>query len=275
MIKADLHTHTLYSHGKNTPLEMYMAARKKGLSVIGFSEHSPRPAGFDYTHEYREQLSRFLPQYIQEVSALKKNASLNDCQALLGLEMDWLTGEDDFIQEAVSAYDYDYILGSVHFLGRWGFDDSSSNWDNASRETCENRYREYFYAWQDMLASGLFQIAAHPDLIKIFSVKEFHAWLQTPAARDIVASCLQTLKNSGMAMEISSAGLRKPCREIYPCPQIMEMAANLNLRISLASDAHSTEDVAADFNLLADYAKSFGFTHQTVFDHGNVMTLSF
>ena len=63
MILADLHTHTKYSHGGNTPAEMYAAAQAKGLEYMGFTEHSPRPVGFDYTHEYREQLTRHLPDY--------------------------------------------------------------------------------------------------------------------------------------------------------------------------------------------------------------------
>ena len=70
MINADLHLHTLYSHGQNSPFEMHASAARKGLSLIGFSEHSPRPAGYDYTHEYRERLTAHFPDYIREVSAL-------------------------------------------------------------------------------------------------------------------------------------------------------------------------------------------------------------
>ena len=92
MITADLHSHTRYSHGASTPQEMYAAACTAGLKLLGFTEHSPRPLGFDYTNEYREQLSRFMPTYAREVCELRDNAAPDACQVLFGMEMDWLEG---------------------------------------------------------------------------------------------------------------------------------------------------------------------------------------
>ena len=71
MILADLHTHTKYSHGGNSPAEMYAAAQARGFEIIGFTEHSPRPLGFDYTNEYRDKLTRHLPDYAREVLEIK------------------------------------------------------------------------------------------------------------------------------------------------------------------------------------------------------------
>ena len=221
MITVDLHTHTKYSHGANTPAEMYASALDKGLTLLGFSEHSPRPQGFDYQHEYRERLSRHLPDYAREVLALKaapREGAHGPCRVLFGMEMDWLDGQEDFTRTACKAYDFDYLLGSVHFLGRWGFDDGVEPWKSASQEECESRYTAYFTAWEAMLRSGLFNIAAHPDLIKIFSVEQFHIWLAKPESLAHIRRCLTALRDAGMAMEISSAGLRKTCREIYPAP---------------------------------------------------------
>lgn len=251
---------------------MFAAACGKGLALIGFSEHSPRPAGFDYTHEYRERLAKAMPDYISEVTQLK---SRSGCRVLLGLEMDWLEGQTSFIKKAMSAHDYDYVIGSVHFLGNWGFDDSRELWDGASQEICEKRYVEYFRIWKHMLESGLFQIAAHPDLIKIYSRGQFQTWIGKPEALAIIRSCLISLRDSGMAMEISSAGLRKACQEFYPAPEIMSIAAELGLPVSMASDAHRTKDIACDFGELASYAASFGFREQTIFDHGKREILPF
>lgn len=266
MLKADLHLHTLYSHGKNTPLEMFEAAKHKSVSFIGFSEHSPRPDGYNYHHEYREQLNSHLNDYINQVMALKSYDSAY--KTLLGMEIDWISGEEDFTRRSCSRFDFDYLIGSVHFLDHWGFDDGADQWVNADQEECERRYISYFRHWKEMLDSGLFQIAAHPDLIKIFSVEKFHIWLNNQESKDVIRDCLLTLKNMGMAMEISSAGLRKACHEIYPCAPIMEMAATLSLPVTLASDAHCVEDIAYGFEELAKYALSFGFTEQSVFEHG-------
>lgn len=276
MITIDLHTHTKYSHGANTPAEMYASALDKGLTLLGFSEHSPRPLGFDYLHEYREQLTRHLPDYAREVLALKaapREGGHGPCRVLFGMEMDWLDGQEDYTRAACTAYDFDYLLGSVHFLGRWGFDDGVEPWRNASQEECESRYTAYFRAWEAMIRSGLFNIAAHPDLIKIFSVEQFHIWLAKAESTAQIRRCLTALRDAGMAMEISSAGLRKACREIYPAPPIMALAAELGLPVSFASDAHGVDDVAHGFARLASYAKAFGFREHVFFDKGRMTTL--
>lgn len=276
MITVDLHTHTKYSHGANTPAEMYASALDKGLTLLGFSEHSPRPLGFDYLHEYREQLTRRLPDYAREVLALKAaphEGGHGPCRVLFGMEMDWLEGQQDYTRAACTAYDFDYLLGSVHFLGRWGFDDGAEPWKNASQEECESRYTAYFTAWEAMIRSGLFNIAAHPDLIKIFSVEQFHIWLAKAESTAQIRRCLTALRDAGMAMEISSAGLRKACREIYPAPPIMALAAELGLPVSFASDAHGVDDVAHGFARLASYARAFGFKEHVFFDKGRMTTL--
>ena len=271
-MNPDLHLHTHFSHGLNSPREMYESAVAKGLTLIGFSEHSPRPAGYDYRHEYRERLSSLFPEYIAGVRALGALPD-NKCEVLLGLEMDWLPAEVEFIQKASKAFQYDYLIGSVHFLDHWGFDDGSEKWEGLSREECEKLYREYFLNWKSMIQSGLFQIAAHPDLIKIYSVGQFRQWLERGDAQGLVEECLIALRDAGMAMEISSAGLRKKCGEIYPSPRIMELAARVGVRISLASDAHAAEDVAYAFPKLVDYAKSYGFSRQSVFRRNAVQEL--
>ena len=276
MLTIDLHNHTKYSHGADTPAAMYASACDKGLTLLGFSEHSPRPAGFDYTHEYREQLTRHLPDYVAEVQACKANpreGANGVCRVLFGMEMDWLAGELDYTTRACKAFDFDYLIGSVHFIDHWGFDDGTEPWENAPQDVCEQRYEAYFAAWEAMLRSRLFNIAAHPDLVKIYSVEQFHIWLQTPRAQAQIRTCLTVLRDAGMAMEISSAGLRKVCHEIYPAPVIMQWAREIGVPVTFASDAHSVKDVAKGFPQLRTYALAFGFDQQVYFDHGTMHSL--
>lgn len=272
MISADMHSHTHFSHGLSSPEEMYEAARAVGLAILGFSEHSPRPLGYDYSREYRDRLAAGFDEYVLRVRALQERPEM---RVLLGMEMDWLDGETEFIKAACAACDFDYIIGSVHFLGRWGFDDTAQAWEEADEKANFARYEHYFELWSGMLASGLFQIAAHPDLIKIFSRQLFHKWLERPSSSAQVDECLAILKKNGMAMEISSAGLRKPCREIYPCPAIMQLAAKRRVDITFASDAHCAEDVGKDFQSLASYAREFGFNRQSVCLRGQITHLPF
>lgn len=254
---------------------MRASADKKGLSLIGFTEHSPRPDGYDYRNEYRAHLTRHFTDYIREVKMLRNSGASGHCQVLLGLEMDWIPAEESFVRKACAQYDYDYLLGSVHFLDHWGFDDGMESWQQADEGQMAEWYEKYFQIWLSMIRSGLFQIASHPDLIKIYSVGHFHKWLAKPQNNELVRNCLETLKKEGMAMEISSAGMRKPCSEFYPCPEIMRMANELGLDISLASDAHNVGDIAAFFPELAAYAKKFGFDRQIIYRQGRPEYLDF
>lgn len=267
MHSIDLHTHTSYSHGADVPDAMFAAAQAKGITLYGFSEHSPRPLGFDYPNEYREHLAAHMEIYAQDVHRLQQQFPN---QVLFGMEMDWLEGQLAFTKSTVSAYDYDYLLGSVHFLGTWGFDASAADWEKLSQAQCDALYERYFNAEIDMATSGLFQIAAHPDLIKIFSVQRFHRWLNDArhgaAHRDLVRTMLLAFRNNGMAMEVSSAGIRKPCREIYPCAPIMRMAAEIGLPICLNSDTHCVADVGYAFPQLESYARAFGWNASVWFD---------
>ena len=122
MIRVDLHTHTNHSHARDSVREMFEAGQAKGLVVQGFSEHSPRPLGYDYPVEYREHLAATFEEYIDEVRELKAEQAPRGVTVLLGLEADWLEDEEDYIREMVAAYDYDYVIAGIHFLGKWGFD---------------------------------------------------------------------------------------------------------------------------------------------------------
>ncbi len=266
MIYADLHTHTLYAHGNNTPKEMYEAGKKRGLMIHGFSEHSPRPLGYDYPSEYREKLAAHFADYVREVRELAEQAPLDGGrEVLLGLEMDWLENEIPFQQQVLAGEHFDYVIGGIHFLGTWGFDASAEDWKQLSAEGREECYARYYATMKKMAESGLFDIVAHPDLIKIFTVNEFHAWLEKPDSMSLVRDALRAVKNAGMAMEISSAGLRKPCGEIYPCGKIVEAAAELHVPITFGSDGHCVNTIATGFEELSRHAAAAGYTQSLVF----------
>ena len=279
MITVDLHSHTHYSHGKDSVADMAAAAAAAGMRILGFSEHSPRPDGYDYPQEYREQLKAGFPSYLAEVRALRTRweaapDNAKPLRVLLGLEMDWFSAERPFIERVAASEPWDYLLGSVHFLGHWGFDASASDWD-VSDDVCHERYDAYFQALADMAGSRLMNVAAHPDIIKIFSVDRFNAWLGDADNLEKGRRALAAIKAAGMAMEISAAGLRKPCAEIYPGPRIMRLAADLELPITFASDAHNVKQLGWNFERLAEYARSYGYASSRYFVNRKAYDLAF
>ena len=275
MIRADLHTHTNHSHARDSVRQMFEAGREKGLLVQGFSEPSPRPEGYVYPSEYRDHLAATFNDYLSEVTALKKEQEPLGVTVLLGLEVDWLEEEEPFIRRMVEAHSYDYLIAGIHFLGRWGFDASACDWEKLGREERFHLYERYYRTMKVMAESRLFNIVAHPDLIKIFSVDDFRRWLGLPASMDLVGDALTAVRDAGMAMEISSAGLRKPCHEIYPGPEILHLAWQIGLPITFASDSHATEQVAWNFDRLARYAAAEGWRESLVFRQGEVIPMPF
>jgi histidinol-phosphatase (PHP family) len=203
---------------------------------------------------------------VEQVRELQRNQA--ELEVLLGMEVDWITGEQAFVQNCIQTYEFDYLIGSVHFLDHWGFDATQEDWKNMPEPLRHEKYEQYFLTFIGMTQSGLFNIAAHPDIIKLFTLESFTGWIAEKAAADLVCKAVLSIRDAGMSMEISSAGLRKPCKQIYPCPAMMRMAHDLDVPISFGSDAHSTAQSCFSFDLLANYAAGFGFAKSVYFKRG-------
>lgn len=263
-VTIDLHSHTLHSHAKDTVAAMAAAAFAKGLDTFGFSEHSPRPPAYGYPVDYQEKLATGFPSYVAEVLA-EKERYRGRMDVLLALEMDYMPAENAFARESVAAYPYEYVIGSVHYQGFWGFDFSAADWANLSEPTRIETFGRYYRDQKCMAETGMFQIAGHPDLIKLFCKESFHAWIKTPDARECVREALAAMKDNAMAMEVSSAAVRKGLGEPYPCPAVMRVACEMELPVAFGSDTHSVADIAFGLEDLAEYARSFGYTEHVFF----------
>jgi histidinol-phosphatase (PHP family) len=232
----DYHMHTpRCNHATGSVADYAMAAVNKGLREIGISDHSPMPGGFDKA--WRMDRSQ-LADYIEEVEQARDEFA-GQLSIKVGLEVDYLPGSEAYVEDMVAAYDWDYIIGSVHYIGDWGFDnpDCIKTWDSWD---IDDAYKAYFDLLAASAASGLFDIIGHPDLIKKFGHRP------TPDNRRIFEaeeSMLQAVLASGAVLEISSAGLRKPVQEIYPHQRIVARAAELGICFAYGSDAHAPGDV--------------------------------
>ncbi len=274
-IPADIHAHTHHSHGQAATEAMYAAALDKGLAWFGFSEHSPRPEGYSYPSDYQEKLVSRFPRYIEEVRLAAEQGRKDGMTVLLGIEVDYIPAREDYARALLAGQPFDYVIGGLHFQGTWGFDHSARDWEPLTRDQRFAVYARYYQDLAAMCRTGLFHVAAHPDLVKLFSVETFREWLETPDALPPVRAALAAIKENGMAMEISSAGLRKPCAEIYPGPRIMELAAEMRVPVSFGSDAHCTNTPAFGFDILARYADHYGYAESLIFAGGKPLSLPF
>ena len=249
-MKIDLHNHTLRcNHATGTIDEYLHRAITYGIDIYGFSEHAP----MDFDEDYRLRFDE-MQIYTQEVLNAKEIYE-NRIDVRLGYEVDWLPGHMD---ERVLNAKVDYLIGSVHFINKWGFDNPEfiGGWQDRD---VDEIYREYFAAIKDMAQSGYFDIVGHIDLIKIFK------YFPKESLVDIAKDALQAIKESDMTIEINSAGLRKPIAEIYPSSELLKEAYRMDIPITFGSDAHATEDVAAGLDQAYSLAKSIGYTQAATF----------
>ena len=265
MIVADLHNHTLASHGTADAAAMLARAREAGLRWFGFSEHAPLPPGF-FCKLYTGDLNVEFPRYAAEVLRLREAAAeTGGPRVLLGMELDWIPSRLAYMRELVAAWPFDYVLGSLHHLDGMSVG-ADANWGpEVNREERFARFAADYYEMASLATSGLVQVAAHPDFIKLRAHDDFRAWLGAAESRAPLEAAMTALAATGTAMEVSAAGLRQKFAEPYPAPALMRLALEAGVDICFGSDAHAPGDVARPFDRLADYAASFGFTDSVIF----------
>lgn len=270
-MSADYHTHTpLCLHAEGTPAEFIDAAIAAGLAEYGISDHAPcqKPDGSEPFDDWR-MLSSQIPEYIQWISKAKNHAK-DQIQVRCGLECDWLPDCESWIQHLRSLHSWDYLIGSVHYIDThptdptipWDFDNPAwlGKW---AEMDVEQAWSLYWQAYTDMADSGLFDILAHPDLIKKFGYKPGGdlSRFYEPA--------IDAIATSGAIIELNTAGLHKPCAEVYPDTTFLELARDAGIDLIISSDAHHPNEVGRDRKLASDIAKAAGFTHTTLINQGN------
>ena len=232
----DYHMHTpRCKHAIGDVREYAAAAVALGLKEIGMSDHSPMPNGFDAA--WRMQRSE-LASYLDEVEAVRDRFT-DKLTVRIGLEADFHPGTENYVRELTASYPWDYIIGSVHHIGEWGFDNENeiSRWDG---QDIEAAYCDYFDLIAQSARSGMFDIIGHPDLIKKFGHRPPAGSLRVREAEE---KMLQNVRDANCALEISSAGLRKPVAEAYPHGRLIAHAAELGIPFSFGSDAHAPGQV--------------------------------
>jgi histidinol-phosphatase (PHP family) len=232
------------------PTELAAQALTLGLREIGFSDHNPMPRDdFDNWRMMAAQLD----EYVAKVERARR-----DYPALvikLALEVDYIPGYEAWVRELAARYPWDYLIGSVHYISdSWDIDNPAkvSEWKN--RDPLEV-WTAYFERLTMAAESGLFEIIGHADLCKKFCF--YPRQDCTPLFKRFLAAA----RRHDAAIELNTAGLRKDCKEIYPSPRILELAAQTGVPITFGSDAHAPGEVGLNFAEAVQLARSAGYSH--------------
>ncbi len=242
---VDLHNHTKFcNHADGEIYEYIERAIKCNIKYFGFSEHAP----MNFDEKYRMSFEQ-MNQYEQNILDARETYK-DKIEILLGYEVDYLKG---YMDERVLNADVDYLIGSVHFIDEWGFDNPEFI-GNYEHQDIDEIWQKYFNAIEDMANSKLFDIVGHLDLIKIFK------FVPKKDITEIAKNALLAIKKADMSIEINVAGLRKPIGEIYPSAVLLKEIKKLDIPITFASDAHKPEQVGLFSDEAVKIAKNIGYT---------------
>jgi histidinol-phosphatase (PHP family) len=260
--RADLHNHTtLCNHAQGTIEEYVQKAIELGIDFYGFSEHAPMK---NFEDGYRLVIEK-KDFYESSILEIKKRYE-NQIDILLGYEVDFIEG--DYLLDEVINSKVDYLIGSVHYLGKWGFDNPEFIAEYKNRDI-NKIWEEYFYALKLLAKSGKFDIVGHLDLIKVFN------FLPTKDIKILAKDAMSEIKKSNMVIEINAAGLRKPVKEQYPSKNLLELAFELDIPITFSSDAHSVEQIGFKYDEVTTLAQKIGYKQCAIFKNRDIQLVNF
>ncbi len=245
-MRVDLHNHTTRCNHATGSMEDYIKrAIELKIDIYGFSDHAPMA----FEPEYRMDI-KHSSEYENEVLFLKEKYK-KDIDIRLAYEVDFMSNKV-YMEDKILNSNVDYLIGSVHFLDTWGFDNPEylKEYEN---QNIDNIWIKYFDTVEDMAKTNYFDIVGHLDLIKVFK------YLPKKDIKSIAYNALKQIKKSDMTIEINSAGLRKPIKEQYPSKSLLELAYELNIDITFSSDAHSIEQIGYKYDEVRDIAKEVGY----------------
>jgi histidinol-phosphatase (PHP family) len=269
----DYHLH-LWPHGQRdaAPTIDQVAgycevAASAGVTEIALTEHLFRfrqadhlLGGFwrdDPDEALRDSMARYWQDHaradLDTYVSCVLDAKAQGLPVVLGLEVDYYRHRMDDVASLLSGYPFDVLLGSVHWIGIWRFDDladpvSMRQW---SVRDVDRAWNEYTESIAELAASGTCDVLAHPDLVKV-------AGYRPVSPEECLDRLAEAASSSGMAAECSSAGLRKPVGEAYPAAGLLERFVDAGVPFTTASDAHERQHVADRSDELRSLLASFG-----------------
>ncbi len=263
---TDYHVH-LRPDEPGTPAERYFTpanaeryrtmAEEHGVAELGVAEHVYRfSAALDvWQHPFwRRYATDDLDAYCAFVR--------EETDLRLGIEADFVAGREDRLANLLEAREWDYVVGSVHFLRDRSIDtEDYSVWGTG--ESAERVWRRYFETLAEAARTGLFDIMSHPDLVKVWGSD---APRPEGDLRRYYEPAVEAFAEAGVAVEVSTAGLRKPVGEIYPAPAFLEMVADAGCPIALSSDAHTPEQLAYRYEDALEALERAGIRELAVFE---------
>jgi len=265
----DYHTHHARCGHAVGELEEYVQkAIELGFAQIGLSDHMPlihiKP------QEYYPEMAMAteeLPRYVEQCLELKEKYK-NRIDVRVGLEGDYIEGYEEQIADIVNGYPWDYVIGSVHFLGKWDITDyrQTHGWEDRDPMRV---YERYYDAVCKAAATGLYDYIGHIDVIKRFGFKP------DGDVTHLENAALEAVKRHGMAIELNASGLRTAAEEMFPSRRMLEYARQLDIPITIGSDAHHPDRLGQYLDIAREMLKEVGYSKLATFNSRKIVLIDF
>jgi histidinol-phosphatase (PHP family) len=243
----DYHIHTpLCHHATGEPEEYVAAAQRIGLDEIGFADHNPMPEPFD---DWR-MLIEELPRYFEMIERVRSGG----ITVRLGLECDYIAGQEQWIEELAGKADWDYLIGSVHYIAPGWDVDNPKHLSRFSTNSVADIWDLYWKEYVRCIESGLFDFVGHPDLPKKFGYRP------NGDLKRYYEPAVRAMAQHNVAFEINTAGLRKLAGEVYPELEFIRLAQEAGVAMLINSDAHAPDEVGYEFDSARALARAAGYT---------------
>lgn len=249
--KTDYHMHSMYSDGRSEPEDYIASAIKAGFSEIGFSEH------LNLYREAQEWIMNpdNIDAYLIHISRLKETS--NNIKVKVGLEVDYFSGKEIETAKFLDPLPLDYIIGSVHYLGEKTVDEEP---DFYKGKSIDRLFESYFTSVIEAVSSGLFDIIAHCDLIRIYGYKPSSDL--EPLYRKLAVA----MKSFNVAFEVNTNGRNRPLADFYPDRRYLHIFREEDVPVCVNSDAHMPSRIGQYFEEAYELLRYTGFTEMAIFD---------
>ncbi|MBO4648994.1 MAG: histidinol-phosphatase [Lentisphaeria bacterium] len=248
-----LHNHSNWSDGSASPEEMCRAAKAAGVRFFGLSDHYVDHPAPPYPVYWSMDLTR-LDDYAAELARLKKEFNDDGFTVLAGLEVDFFFENIDAVLAKLDCHPWDFLIGSVHYIGSFPIDHSAENWAALSPEENKSICHRYWETLEAAAASGKFTFLGHLDLPKKFGY--FHTG---PEYMPEICRVLDAAAANGTPIELNTAGWFKPCAEPYPSLEILREANRRKIPVIVTPDAHAPEHITRSFPEARELLRQAGY----------------
>lgn len=262
MIKRDYHIHTSYSDDCRIPMEkMIESAVEKGLCEIALTDHVDFDSNYNLTtvpidyDEYRREFA-----YLKEKYSCKINL-------LLGVEIGLSHASEDAIKSFLSGYPFDFVIGSIHAVN--GSDVYLDSYSKGKSQ--KEAYQEYFeYALECSKMRDCYEVFGHLDYINRYGGFADKT-LKYKDYSDIIDEILKSVIENGKGFEINTSGYRYGLGQLHPQKDIIKRYHELGGEIiTIGSDSHRPEDIAANFDTVYEVLQNIGIRYLAAFNQRKV-----